>query len=305
MRTSIFLVCLALAALGSANFAAAQSAEDKAIAQQIGRGLKESGQLRDYRIGVKYQQGVAWLSGSVTDPQQAATAMQLTKSMPGVQRVVNNLSIAGAVPASPHTKSLELNQPLRQASAQMPQGGRQPVNQAYMPPQGMPRQSLPPTQAMQMQRQAMRPMPGRPMPQSARNPQAMARRPMPQMPPGQGPIQAGCNCGGGPAYGGGYSGGYGGEMMGGGPSAMGYVPGAVGGAVNYDNASMPGYAWPSYASYPNYAALTYPRQYSPTAWPYIGPFYPYPQVPLGWRKVSLEWDDGWWFLDFSDCGSNH
>ena len=27
-------------------------------------------------------------------------------------------------------------------------------------------------------------------------------------------------------------------------------------------------------------------------------FYPYPQVPLGWRKVTLEWDDGWWHLDF-------
>jgi hypothetical protein len=67
-----------------------------------------------------------------------------------------------------------------------------------------------------------------------------------------------------------------------------------------DGPNMPNYAWPSYASYPNYAALQYPTQYSPTAWPYIGPFYPYPQVPLGWRKVSLEWDDGWWFLDFDD-----
>jgi hypothetical protein len=309
MRNSIFLACLALAVLVPANFAAAQSAEDKAFAQQIGRGLKESGQLRDYRIGVKYQQGVAWLSGSVTDRQQAETALRLTNGMPGVNRVVNNLSIAGAAPASPHAKSLELNQPLRQASAQMPPSGRPPVNQAYMPPQGMPpqgmpRQGMPPAQAMQMQRQAMRPMPPQ-GPQGMNpqmNPQMMQRRPMPQMPPGQGPMQAGCNCGGGPAYGGG---GYGGEMMGGGPAAMGQVPGAYGGAVNYDNAQMPGYAWPSYASYPNYAALTYPRQYSPTAWPYIGPFYPYPQVPLGWRKVSLEWDDGWWFLDFSDCGSNH
>jgi len=68
----------------------------------------------------------------------------------------------------------------------------------------------------------------------------------------------------------------------------------------YDQPNMPNYAWPSYAAYPNYAALTYPKQYSPTAWPYIGPFYPYPQVPLGWRKVTLEWDDGWWFLDFDD-----
>ncbi|MBM3999193.1 MAG: BON domain-containing protein [Planctomycetes bacterium] len=68
--------------------------------------------------------------------------------------------------------------------------------------------------------------------------------------------------------------------------------------VRYDHPQMPSYAWPSYAAYPNYAAVTYPRQYSPTAWPYIGPFYPYPQVPLGWRKVTLEWDDGWWQLDF-------
>jgi hypothetical protein len=80
-----------------------------------------------------------------------------------------------------------------------------------------------------------------------------------------------------------------------------YRPG--GGGANppaYDQPHMPNYAWPSYAAYPNYSALTYPQQYSPTAWPYIGPFYPYPQVPLGWRKVALEWDDGWWFLDFYD-----
>ncbi|GAA5508932.1 BON domain-containing protein [Novipirellula caenicola] len=78
------------------------------------------------------------------------------------------------------------------------------------------------------------------------------------------------------------------------------APYTGGGAPRYDAPNLPNYAWPGYASYPNYAALTYPQQYSPSAWPYIGPFYPYPQVPLGWRKVSLEWDDGWWFLDFTD-----
>ncbi len=70
------------------------------------------------------------------------------------------------------------------------------------------------------------------------------------------------------------------------------------GVPRYDQPYMPSYAWPSYAAYPNYAAVTYPKQYSPSAWPYIGPFYPYPQVPLGWRKVTLEWDDGLWYLDF-------
>ena len=71
------------------------------------------------------------------------------------------------------------------------------------------------------------------------------------------------------------------------------------GAPRYDQPNMPSYAWPSYSAYPNYAAVTYPQQYSPSAWPYIGPFYPYPQVPLGWRKVALEWDDGLWYLDFT------
>lgn len=83
-----------------------------------------------------------------------------------------------------------------------------------------------------------------------------------------------------------------------------FIRGTGGGVapVRYDHPHMPGYAWPSYASYPNYAALQYPKHYSAHAWPYCGPFYPYPQVPLGWRKVTLSWDDGWWFLDFKDKG---
>ena len=94
--------------------------------------------------------------------------------------------------------------------------------------------------------------------------------------------------------------------MAGGPGMAGPMPMGGPGAgmppvpMRADGPNMPNYAWPSYAAYPNYAGLQYPTQYSPTAWPYIGPFYPYPQVPLGWRRVSLEWDDGWWFLDFDD-----
>jgi hypothetical protein len=89
--------------------------------------------------------------------------------------------------------------------------------------------------------------------------------------------------------------------MSGGPIPA-YAPGVGGGVApaHFDRPNMPGYAWPSYAAYPNYAGITYPRQYSPTAWPFIGPFYPYPQVPLGWRKVTLEWHNGWWNLDFKD-----
>ena len=78
-----------------------------------------------------------------------------------------------------------------------------------------------------------------------------------------------------------------------GPAAMG--PGAV-----YNEAALPDYAWPTYAQHPNYAQVAYPKDYAASAWPYIGPFYPYPQVPLGWREVELEWDDGQWYLDFHD-----
>lgn len=108
-------------------------------------------------------------------------------------------------------------------------------------------------------------------------------------------------------------------MQGAMPIEQGFSQGEMGGPIpiqmqggpagmapaGYDSPNMPDYAWPSYAAHPNYAGVSYPRQYSPTAWPYIGPFYPYPQVPLGWRKVTLEWDDGWWFLDFhdKDCDS--
>jgi hypothetical protein len=80
------------------------------------------------------------------------------------------------------------------------------------------------------------------------------------------------------------------------PSAYAPVTGAS--HMVYNQPNMPNYAWPAYAQYPNYAAVTYPTQYSASAWPYIGPFYPYPQVPLGWRKAQLEWDDGYWQLNF-------
>jgi hypothetical protein len=58
---------------------------------------------------------------------------------------------------------------------------------------------------------------------------------------------------------------------------------------------LPPYAWPTYAPYNNYARVAYPQSYPYNAFPYIGPFYPFPKVPLGWRKVQLEWEDGHWY----------
>ncbi len=78
-------------------------------------------------------------------------------------------------------------------------------------------------------------------------------------------------------------------------------PGVIpaGGHMVYNQPNLPEYAWPSYAAYDNTAAIAYPSQYDASAFPYIGPYYPYPQVPLGWRKSTLEWKDGSWNLKFS------
>jgi hypothetical protein len=59
---------------------------------------------------------------------------------------------------------------------------------------------------------------------------------------------------------------------------------------------MPPYAWPTYAPYNNYSRVAYPLAYPAQSFPFIGPCYPFPRVPLGWRSVKLEWQDGhWWF----------
>ena len=65
---------------------------------------------------------------------------------------------------------------------------------------------------------------------------------------------------------------------------------------------MPPHAWPTYAPYNNVSRVAYPDKYPYQAWPFIGPFYPFPKVPLGWRSVKLEWQDGhWWFGKTATC----
>jgi hypothetical protein len=71
------------------------------------------------------------------------------------------------------------------------------------------------------------------------------------------------------------------------------APGPVPYALNPPK--MPPYAWPTYAPYNNYSRVAYPLAYPYNAWPYIGPCYPFPKIPLGWRSVKLEWDDGYWW----------
>jgi len=242
-------------------------AGNQEFAEQIAKGLRDSGQLQDYKIGVKYQDGTAWLRGTVTSEEQMQKALSLAGNVEGVSHVINNLTVApgeakAAVPA--------------------PAPAAQRVASSFTPTPVRPvtATEATPTPAMAPPAPAPRPT-GTPMPISYRQ-----QAPCPTC-----PVPAGAD---GAMAGGGAVSGAPLSMGGPVPAAMGPAP------ARFDQPQLPNYAWPSYAAYPNYAAVTYPRQYSPTAWPYIGPFYPYPQVPLGWRKVTLEWDDGWWFLDFKD-----
>jgi hypothetical protein len=76
----------------------------------------------------------------------------------------------------------------------------------------------------------------------------------------------------------------------------------AGGPYDVGAPHMPPYAWPTYAPYNNFSRVAYPQFYPHNAWPYIGPNYPFPKVPLSWRKVSLEWQDGHWWYGKKVCG---
>lgn len=246
-------------------------AGDREMAQEIANQLRDSGALVDYNIGVKYQDGAAWLSGRVRSEEQLTAAIEIVERIEGIQHVINDIEVVPAetkaiAKKSASSKAKTKSSIARQASAEEDL----PLPLERKTPSKKPRVGK--ATSYQADEAPVAAAPGSFQPSEARE--------VPE------------------AY---YGGGATGAPL---PAT---APGAMGGIapVSYDQPNMPGYAWPSYAAYPNYAALTYPKQYSPTAWPYIGPFYPYPQVPLGWRKVTLEWDDGWWFLDFDDVNQQH
>ena len=279
-------------------------AGDQEIAQEIANQLRDSGRLSDYTIAVSYLDGTAVLRGSVRSQEQAATAAALAENSPHVTSVVNNLQIesagGGAVTLRPENSP---QRPVARMAAAYQDGVRSSHGAGgaeLSMNHGINAQG---TQGNSLVRQTAA-TEGESYGPELQQPAGTSRRtqasPAAALPRRQGagaiPIAMLAQNGQGvvqPA-----------APMPGGPMAAGpmpaYVPGVGGGVAraSYDQPHMPNYAWPSYAPYPNYSALTYPKQYSPTAWPYIGPFYPYPQVPLGWRKVTLEWDDGWWMLDF-------
>jgi hypothetical protein len=310
------------------------SARGEDLAAAVAAKLRDSGALQGYRVNVKAKSGTVWLEGSVADQKQLASAIGIAEASPGVERVVNRLTIASqpvpvvaraavappvdaaatAAPAKPggifalfsaapggQSKDVQLTQAVAPA-----RGGRVPQPLTIQQPRPLAGR---PSGRPVGQRTAMRTV-GMSEPLALPSPVGSGMVGDGQIVPGSvrygdggtpgGPMGGGEGYaaaeygGGGYANGGAVSGGGGPVPMGGTGVGMPPVP------ARGDGPNMPGYAWPSYSASPNYAAVQYPTQYSPTAWPYIGPFYPYPQVPLGWRRASLEWDDGWWWLDFDE-----
>jgi BON domain len=304
MRRYVFrLAILALAVIGPS----VVRADDQEIAQQIVQKLqahKQAGTLKGFSIDLSVEEGTVWMSGHVADEDQQMAALDVARRIPGVTQVVNDLSIqtpSATAARRTHevfgkmskalTNAVRREEPVIQLAAATTEVDAQTngaigsgVAQAPTPARVATArpvaQSAPPAGAQPSY--YGHPGYAQPVPVYAGSHQQVPLA-IGQARTGNMAVQ--------------HEGAI--EGMPGAPVPM-YAPGSAAGVApaRYDHPSMPGYAWPSYAAYPNYAAVTYPKQYSPTAWPYIGPFYPYPQVPLGWRKVTLEWDDGWWMLDF-------
>jgi hypothetical protein len=231
------------------------------ILGQLGQ-AKRGGQLRNFDINVSTADGEVTVRGSVASSQQKDLVLGTAQRAHGVRRVVDDLTVNTV-----RTVSNEVSGNLVQAPVPQP-----PVVPPTAPA-GAPRAFAVSTinnMPVQVAPVEVAPIQGAPI---------------------QGAPMRGVPMQGGPVSGG--------VMAPQAPVPMSAGPSYGAGVPRYDSPYMPGYAWPSYAAYPNYAAVTYPKQYSASAWPYIGPFYPYPQVPLGWRRVSLEWDDGLWYLDFT------
>jgi len=327
---STFLVAVVVASAVTS----AAGADD--LASAVAGKLTASEAVKGHKVNVRAKAGTVFLEGQVGSAGQIAAAEAAAKSTDGVELVVNRLTVAESasggvlntfsIPASIRSAVGFGAKPKVEAPADEPSGVQ--LTQAVGTPRGGASSGPRPLGAPQA-----RPMQPHAAQRGPVGQQTVAlRQPMNLPGPGvyegavngaMGGVPGGLRDGqvvpgsvryseggpGGPApYAGaapyvgapgmaptGPGGGLGAPMP---ARGMGVGAGAV--PMRGDGPNMPNYAWPSYASSPNYAAVQYPSQYSPTAWPYIGPFYPYPQVPLGWRRVSLEWDDGWWWLDFDD-----
>jgi len=199
------------------------SLTNQEMAETIAARLRQSSQLQHYDVTVRFHEGAAELTGSVTDSEQHARVLRLVQEVPGVQRVIDRLSVAGAIV---------------------------PVQAGGIP------EVLPPVSGPNAAPSASPPSSSLPPPPAAAAGNAPAASPPEATPIFQAPAPA---------------------------------------PHHLNPPRMPPYAWPTYAPYNNYSRVAYPLAYPYNSFPFIGPVYPFPKIPLGWRSVRLEWDDGFWW----------
>jgi hypothetical protein len=260
-RISAALGLLAATAAAPAMAQDAAPSLNQQTADAIAASLRSNAELTRSRISIETRDGTALLAGTVANPALKADALRRASRTPGVVNVVDRLRVVGD--SRVRTVQFQPGQPTQEF-----QGG-QPM-QGY---QGQPMQGYQgqPTQV------------------------AMG-----------GLHHRGGGMVAGPANGGMVDGGMVAGPADGAPTTAGPVydgplpEGAAGmtGPAQAYQSGQPNYAWPSYAPPGNFSAVGYPTAYPWQAWPNIGPFYPYPEVPLDWRAVTLRWDDGIWWLDF-------
>jgi osmotically-inducible protein OsmY len=275
---------------------ASPKSQDQEISQMLGGRLKQamaSGRLDGRNLAFKVENGVVWLRGSVISSDHEQLVVTTAQTTPGVSKVLKDIQITTVQDAYIAARPIAA-EPRESETVQA--AATQPVANTPVKRSAPAAGAAANTAANGLQRTG--PVQPQLMPVNPYAYPYAGYYPMSQAPVAFAPAQpasaevadaagaaASAGAAGMPPYG----------------AGLPVAPVAFGGTgVRYDHPHLPAYSWPSYAAYPNYGAVTYPKTYSPTVWPYIGPFYPYPQVPLGWRKVTLEWDDGWWQLDFKD-----
>ncbi|QDU78351.1 periplasmic protein [Polystyrenella longa] len=319
----------------SADQQAVSPRNNQQVAEEIGQALRGA-KLNGFNIEIQYQDGVATLKGKIQSAKQKQTASKILQKIDGVERVDNQLEViqsaaqtqkpafranggqiqqTAATEADPIASNQKMAQKIANELGKSGlngydievrfQDGRAQLGGFVGSPQEA-RQAHIVASNVDGVHQVANGL------RIKGEGQPIAQAGMPGgMQPGMGPMGPM-----GPGMAPGMPGGMPGMpgMQAGGPQinpasfqgspqmmpiapSQGQMPPSGAGAV-YGSPNLPQHAWPAQAAYPNYAAIQYPKEYSASAFPYIGPFYPYPQVPLGWREVSLEWDDGYWKLDF-------
>ncbi len=80
-------------------------AGDNEIAQQIAANLHDSGKMHGYRIGVKVKESTVFINGTVKSQEQLATALDIVQNTPGIDKIVNGVSVA-ADPSAPAVRAV-------------------------------------------------------------------------------------------------------------------------------------------------------------------------------------------------------